>query len=184
MSTQTLGPKASSSTTRTARTLSTTTTLIPITWEYVQQALELCAGVSELDPKNATHSVLKQLGSDLSWNIEGPIQTHIIASHGDRSTRRFSPLVTGTPTERFRVRKRAAVASEKLRVLKKAVSQAEREIEAFTKNHGTGRPAIIPLEQAEQLVKKAEESEGLKDMMGKIDRGLTAGSDEVTDDEG
>lgn len=143
MSTQTLGRKASSSTTKNAKIPPTTTTFIAITWEYVQQALELCAGISELDPKNATHSVLKQLGSDLSWKIQGAITMHTIASHADCSTRHVLPVVTNSPAERFKVRKRAVVASEKLSNLKKAVARADKEINLFTKNHGTGRPAVI-----------------------------------------
>ena len=181
MSTQTLGHEASPST-RTAKTPTKTTTFIAIYWEYVQQALELCAGVSELDPKNAIHSLLKQLGSDLSGKIEEAITTQTTSSLANRRTQRALSLVTNTPAERFKIRKRAAIASEKLSNLKKAVDRAERGIKLFEKDHHTGRSAIIPLEEAEQLVKKAEESEGLKDMMSKIDCGLPVGLDEVTDD--
>ena len=156
-------------------------TSVSLPWDHIQQALELCAGISELEGDSATQTALKQLAAEFQRNTEADI--HASRQYGSYGNLRTVPFVHGTPSERFKIRKRAAVTSREIEVIKQALTKAEEELNLLTKNHGIGNPAIMSLDEAEMFVKQAEQSRDLKAIMDKVDGGLAAEDDEGGDGE-
>ena len=94
------------------------TTTIPIAWEHLQQVLELCAGVKELEATDETQQTLQDLQLLVHSNLKDTIPEEFL--FGKKPSNR--PDTRMTPAQRFKVRKRASMASRKIETMKKALA--------------------------------------------------------------